>query len=200
MWRLNQRLHVVSFIWIRALNYYLQACFTAAQVQDSVLSSQDWLHYMKVNSISSNKCDQRHQVMQFFNLLPPATKLRQGNIFTPVCHSVHRGGLCSSMHHMSHDQGRVSVQGVSVQGGLCPGGLCPGDLSPWESLSGEVSVWGLSVQGSLSGGSLSGISVRETPPLYSNEQVVHILLECILVFLCVYRTFSIKMWDGNNIL
>ena len=28
-----------------------------------------------------------------FNLLlPPATKLRQGNVFTPVCHSVHRGG------------------------------------------------------------------------------------------------------------
>ena len=25
--------------------------------------------------------------------LPPATKLRQGNVFTPVCHSVHRGGL-----------------------------------------------------------------------------------------------------------
>ena len=23
--------------------------------------------------------------------LPPATKLRQGNVFTPVCHSVHRG-------------------------------------------------------------------------------------------------------------
>ena len=25
--------------------------------------------------------------------LPPATKLRQGNVFTPVCHSVH-GGVC----------------------------------------------------------------------------------------------------------
>ena len=27
-------------------------------------------------------------------LLPPATKLRQGNVFTPVCHSVHRQGVC----------------------------------------------------------------------------------------------------------
>ena len=26
-------------------------------------------------------------------LLPPATKLRQGNVFTAVCHSVHGGGL-----------------------------------------------------------------------------------------------------------
>ena len=28
------------------------------------------------------------------SLLPPATKLGQGNIFTPVYHSVHRGGMC----------------------------------------------------------------------------------------------------------
>ena len=41
-------------------------------------------------------------------LLPPATKLREGNVFTPVCDSVH-GSLC--------------LGGVSVQGGLCPGGL-----------------------------------------------------------------------------
>ena len=39
--------------------------------------------------------------------LPPATQLRQGNVFTPVCDSVHRGG---------------SVQ----EGGLCPGGSLPG--------------------------------------------------------------------------
>ena len=30
-----------------------------------------------------------------FFLLPTATKLGQGNIFTPVCHSVHRGGSTS---------------------------------------------------------------------------------------------------------
>ena len=37
--------------------------------------------------------------------------LRQGNVFTHVCDSVHKEG--------------VSVQGVSVQGGsLCKGGLC----------------------------------------------------------------------------
>ena len=56
----------------------------------------------------------------------------------------------------------VSVQGVSVQGGLCLG----------VSLSRGVSF--------------QGVSVRETPlpdrePPYSKEQVVCILLECILV-------------------
>ena len=39
-------------------------------------------------------------------VLLPAMKLRQGDVFTPVCDSVHREGLCPSMHHRSHDQGR----------------------------------------------------------------------------------------------
>ena len=52
--------------------------------------------------------------------LPPATKLRQGNVFTPVCDSVHRGrgGALSGRGYLS----RVSLSrwnGVSVQGGLC---------------------------------------------------------------------------------
>ena len=40
----------------------------------------------------------------------PATKLRQGNVFTPVCDSVHMGGggLCPNMHHRSHDRGALS--------------------------------------------------------------------------------------------
>ena len=106
--------------------------------------------------------------LYFFNLqnehnllLPTATQLRKGNVFTPVCDSVHgRGGLCSSMHHRSHDQG-----------GLCPrgGGLCTGEslLGGWESLSrGWVSVHG----GLCSGGSLSkGVSVRETPLMVTSR-------------------------------
>ena len=62
--------------------------------------------------------------------------LRQGNVFAPVCHSVHREVSVWS----------VSVQGVSVKGALCPGGLCPGGIS----------VQGVSVQEvSVQGGSLS---------------------------------------------
>ena len=79
-------------------------------------------------------------------------KLREGNVFTPVCHSVHSG--------------------VSVQGGLCPEGSLPGG-----SLSGRSLSMGVSVQGGpCPGGPLSG-----RPPPNGNEQMVHILLECILV-------------------
>ena len=91
-----------------------------------------------------------------YTFLPPATKLRQGNVFTPVCQSFcSQGGLCLSMHHRPHDQG-VSLSGGSLSGGF---------LSR-ESLS----------KGSLSRGSLSG-----RPP-YGNKRALSILLECILVY------------------
>ena len=86
------------------------------------------------------------------NLLPLATKLWQGNVFTPVCDSVYEGCLCLwglcpggslSMGSLSREvsvEGSLSggvcwgslPRGVSVQGGLCPrgslsGGLCLGE-------------------------------------------------------------------------
>ena len=65
----------------------------------------------------------RENTARVAEFLPPATKLQQGNVFTPICDSVHGGGgggLCPSMHHRSHDQGVsvggvVSIQGVSVR-------------------------------------------------------------------------------------
>ena len=71
-------------------------------------------------------------------LLPPATKLRQGNVFTPDCDSVYGGGSLS--------------WGVFVQWGLCLGG---GGICPGGSLFGGVSV---------QGGSYLGVSVMETHP------------------------------------
>ena len=76
----------------------------------------------------------------------------------------------------------VSVRGVSVKRGLCPGGLCQG-----------VSVKG----GLCQGNSVSrGVSAREPP--YSNVQAVHILLECIPVYLYfsllyMYKYFKIQL-------
>ena len=43
-------------------------------------------------------------------LLPPATKFREGNAFTPVSHSVHGGGLC---------KGGSLSRGVSVRETSC---------------------------------------------------------------------------------
>ena len=86
-------------------------------------------------------------------------KLREGNVFTPVCHSVHRRGLCpggSLSRGLSVQRGFLS-KGLSVKGGLCPEG---------------VSVQrGVSVQGDLCQGD----------PPYGNVQAVSILLECIFV-------------------
>ena len=90
-------------------------------------------------------------------LLPPATKLGQGYVFTHVCDSVHGGGAQS----LSRCPGGGSVRGISVLGGLCPGGLClEGDLCP--------------------GG------VCHVCPPYGNERAVPILLECILVLIIDY--------------
>ena len=47
--------------------------------------------------------------------------LEQGNVFTPVCHSVHKGGgWLPSMHYRSHDQG-VCIQGVGQTPPPCMG-------------------------------------------------------------------------------
>ena len=90
------------------------------------------------------------KVSSFFGQFPHTMKLRQGNVFTPMCHSAHReGGLYTSIHHRPNDQG---------------GSLSRGDLCPWGSLSKGVSVQRISVQGISVKGSLSrGVSVRETP-------------------------------------
>ena len=138
-----------------------------------------------------------------YMLLPPATKLRQGNVFTPVSHSVHGEGSLSQ-----HAPQVTWPRGVSVQWGLCPGGV----FVQGGSLSRTVSVQGLYPGGSLSRGSLcsggfyvwgqkwrslsrrflssrvsvqQGVFVRETPwtetSPYGTERAIRILLECILV-------------------
>ena len=48
--------------------------------------------------------------------------LEQGNVFTPVCHSVHRGSWLPSMHHRSHNQGGLPPWGSASREGLHRGG------------------------------------------------------------------------------
>ena len=88
-----------------------------------------------------------HFAINFYTseFLPPATKLRQGNVSTPVYDSVHKGSLSrgslsgGSLSRGSLSRGSlfrgasVQYRGVSVQyRGLCPGRfpiqLCAGSM------------------------------------------------------------------------
>ena len=81
----------------------------------------------------------------------------QTNVFTPVRHSVHRGGWLPTMHHRPHDKG----QGVCIQGGsACMRG---------------VYIWGV-------GEIPQEAILRDTV----NKWAVRILLECILVYWSLY--------------
>ena len=100
----------------------------------------------------------------------PQNEVFEGYVFTGVCLSTGEslrlcpGGSPSRWGFRPGGflSGGISVQGVSVQWGvsvhraLCPGGLCPG--------------------GYLSRGLCQG------DPPHGNEWVVHILLECIIVW------------------
>ena len=142
----------------------------------------------------------------------------KGNVFTLVCHSVHRGvsvqqglcpgGLCLGGGSWSR---RVSVQMVSVQGGLSLGGsmsrrsvssgvcvqrwsLSRGSLSRGylsrESLSrGCVCPWGCLSKGSLSRESLSG----RPPPIWQHVGGLHDLHVCFWPFFKLERNVCIPL-------
>ena len=105
-------------------------------------------------------------VINVWGFLPPVTKLRQGNVFTPVCDSVRGGVLCPGVGFCV--QRGVSVRGVSVQ----RVSVQEVSLSRMSLSGGGASVQGevLGLGGSLSRGCLcpeglcpGGVSVRETP-------------------------------------
>ena len=87
-------------------------------------------------------------------------KLWEGNVFTLVCHYVHRevslskGGICPW----------VSLSGQSLSGGVS----VQGSLSRGVTVQG-VSVQGISVWGSLSGGSLSNSLCQGDLPIVKNK-------------------------------
>ena len=85
-------------------------------------------------------------------LLPPATKLRQGNVFTSVCDSVHRGVFIIQEGSLSRGVSVQGGQGSLSEGGLCPRGLCTRGVPVQGGLCPERGS--LSRQGSLSMGGL----------------------------------------------
>ena len=104
--------------------------------------------------------------------------LGQGNIFTPVCHSVHRG--------------RVVSQHALQQGGGIPACLAAGGSGPGGSAPGGCLVQGgLLLRGVCSGGGC----LVETPPRRLLLQAVRILLECILVVMVVAKLAT----NGTNL-
>ena len=142
--------------------------------------------------------DYFHGIQDFFkNVLPFKTSfpiftarkrsLGQGNIFTPVCHSVHRGGMrgCSGGACMVASEGVRAwllwghgcswgcawlLQGACM---VALGGMC--GCSGWACMVAPGGhVWLLRRGG---GGACNTTRYGDT----INERVVRILLECILV-------------------
>ena len=103
--------------------------------------------------------------------------LRQGNIFTPVCHSVHRGGLPSR---------RPPLAGSPPGRRHPPAGRPPGKEAP---LAGRPPSPGKEALPREGGTPPAGRPPGRSPPPRQGDpppgrlllQVVRILLECILV-------------------
>ena len=68
-----------------------------------------------------------------FFLLPPATKLGQGYIFTGICDSVHRGGM--------HGQGVCMAGGVHGWGVCMVGGMHGRGCAWWGVCMAGGHVW-----------------------------------------------------------
>ena len=108
--------------------------------------------------------------------LPPATKLRQGNVFTSVCHSVHREGCLADTpplwtlgRHPPVDPGQTPPW-ADIHNGQTP--LPPGQKPPWA----------------------------DTPPgRRLLQRTVHILLECILVQYGSHFSGLKKILDSSSI-
>ena len=105
------------------LSVCLPVCLSACLSAHVVILYDDLLLSMtscRLSTVVKVSCKKENDTFAKYSL-PPATELQEGNVFTPVCHSVHRGGTSLSRW--------VSVQGfglIRVQGGQSPGGSLSG--------------------------------------------------------------------------
>ena len=142
--------------------------------------------------------------------LLPQTKLREGNVFTPVCQSFcsqERDGVSAWCHFLSGClvpcsfwRGRGSfVLGICVWGGgLCPGGslsrgvsggLCQGDLPRRNMVPDREQIenpWTKTPW-------QKPPWTEPPPPFYGKAETVRILLECILVV--QIEVFHPSIWE-----
>ena len=66
--------------------------------------------------MSRDKVQGHFDQMQCVSLLPAATKLGQGNVFTGVCDSVHGGGVCLSACWDTHPSWEQTPPGADPPG------------------------------------------------------------------------------------
>ena len=124
----------------------------------------------------------------------PQTKLREANVFTPVCQSFYsQRGACVQARHAckgyawqgdvcgkgAHMAGGHAWQGHAWQGDVCGKGAHMAGGHAWQGHAWQGDVCG---KGTCGGG---GTCVQERWPL---KRAVRILLECILVFIFILCT------------
>ena len=109
------------------------------------------LHLLHIETQIMKARDRRHHLpwcslhfgLMFLRIFVTARKrsLRQGNVLTPVCHSVHRGALPPrrGLPGGLHPGEGLHPEGVCIQGGLHPGG-CWADSPPHRILRDMVTV------------------------------------------------------------
>ena len=138
------------------------------------------------------KCLFGQYKLKVYWLLPAAMKLGQGNVFTGVCDSVHRGGVCLSACWDTTPLGADTPQSRHPLGADTPprADTPPEQTPPWE----QTPHWSRHPPRSrhLPEQTPLGVDIphppqADTPPPRSrlrhtvNEWPVRILLECILV-------------------
>ena len=94
---------LLSFVNSLRIQFFTLRCPNMSSASTEYIFFQNKEHVS--NSFQSCKSStvrymRQSKVSSFFGQFPHTTKLRQGNVFTSMCHSVHReGALYTSIHH-----------------------------------------------------------------------------------------------------
>ena len=119
--------------------------------------------------------------------------MRQGNVFTPVCHSVHKGGVYPTMHLGRHPLARPPPPGQTPSPQADPPGQTPlGRQTPRQTPPGQTPPSRKTPPDRYT----PWADTPHPPPAPSRwllQWTVRILLECILVLIAIKSIRS--MWS-----